>query len=580
MDPLYLLAGLFAVGAAIQWAAVKLRVPALVLLLATGLAAGPLTGLVDPDRAFEELLEPFVALSVALVLFEGGITLRLAEVRKLGAPLLALVLGGLVLTFGTTTLAARWLAGLDWGTASVLGAILVVTGPTVVKPMLRQAKIARRPALLLKWESIVNDPLGALLAVVVLEVALLGPGELGSILLTIAVAGVVGLVAGMLLGRALLVGAIPEHLKTPCILGGALGVFAGADALFHEAGLLAVTVMGVVLANTRSASVEDVRRFKEEVATILVSVLFLVLSARLAPSEVMAAFRPGALAFVAAVLFVCRPVSALGSLALTKLPLGEKLFIGWIAPRGVVAAAMGAALAPRLEEAGFARASELVPLLFGVILATVVLHGGTVGPLARRLGLTGRSGGGLLIVGASNWAVDLARLLAQEGVDAVVVDSNFRNTAQARMRGVEAMHGDVLDEETLDELPLERIQWVLAGTGDDHYNALASMALVKTVGRENVLQLPPHDGAEEESHLAGRRTWGAEASFGRLTSRYWKGAHFRCTRLDEREYDWEEFRATNEGAVVLFELTPRGLEPLEEGETPEPGARIVYLPAA
>ncbi len=577
VDPLTLIAGLFATGVLIQWFASRIHVPAIVLLLAAGIVAGPVTGLVDPDEAFGELLRPVVALSVALILLEGGMSLRFSEVKKLGAPLLCLVFGGLVLSFGSISVAAHYIAELDWATSAVIGAILVVTGPTVVKPMLRQARIGRRPALLLKWESIVNDPFGALLAVLVFEIAVHGVSDIGHVILMVVVAGVLGLAGGLLFGQALVRGVIPEHLKTPAILGGGMAVFAGAEEAFHEAGLLAVTIMGVVLANTRSSSVEDVRRFKEEVATILVAVLFLILSARL--DFVLADVSVGMVLFVLAVLFVCRPLAGFGSLLFTKLPWQEKFLVGWIAPRGVVAAAMGGALAPRLAEAGYPDAGLLVPVLFGVIVATVVLHSLTVRPLARALGLTGRAGGGVLIVGASDWAVDLAKVLNGSGVDAVIVDENYRNTTQARMRGVEALHGDVLDEETLDELPLERLSWVLAATGDDHYNSLACVSLVKVMGRENVLQLRPRAGGEDESHLNGRMPWSEDASYGRLASRYWRGAHFKCSTLDEDEHDWEEFHALNEGAIALFKIGAKGIEPVEE-EGKEPGGeqKVVYLP--
>ena len=598
MEPLYLICGLVAVGVFVQWVAARLHLPAIVLLLGAGLLVGPGLDLVEPDETFGDLLRPFISIAVALILFEGGITLRFAEVRKLGAPLVALVLGGLVVTFAGSTAAAHWVAGLSWETSSVLGAILIITGPTVVKPMLRQARVQRRPALLLKWESIVNDPLGALVAVVALEIAIHGLDQLGYVLLLILVAGAVGLVAGVILGQGLRAGSIPEHLKTPCIVGAALGVFAGAEALFHEAGLLAVTISGIVLANTRSASVEDVRQFKEEVATILVSVLFIVVSARLEFSD-LTSISLGAIVFVLLVVFAIRPAVGFGALAPTGLPWREKLYLGWLAPRGVVAAAMGGALAPRLIEEGYEDARMIVPVLFAVILATVVLHGLTAAPLARRLGLSGGGGGGLLVVGATNWAIDMAQVLMKEGVEVILVDSNYRNTSQARMRGVEAFHGNVLDEETLDELPLERVTWVFAATGDDHFNSLACLAFVKAIGREQVLQLPPSasSSTEEETHLTGRRPWSESVTFGALSARYWGKGKFKCTRLDEDEHDWSDFLAVNPGAIPLFTLDERGLAPIEshvlddledeESETEEPretalsirGDRVLYLSA-
>ncbi len=391
------LAGIVVAGIGAHWLAARLRLPAILLLLLSGLLLGPVLGLVRPDALLGDALRPLVSLAVAIILFEGGLSLRLGEARRLGRPLLGLVLGGLVATFVLASLLARHLAGLDGATAAVLGAILVVTGPTVVRPMLRQAGLARRPAALLKWEGIVNDPLGALLAVLVLEVAAGGGGgpaarALLTALPLLLAAGVAGVAAGLLLARAMDRGLVPEHLKAPAALAVGLGLYAAAEAVHPEAGLLAVTVLGVALANSGSASIEDVRRFKEDATTLLVSLLFVVLAARLQPADLRALTGP-ALLFVAAVVFVVRPLAVgLGTLG-SGLPWRERLLLGWVAPRGVVAAAVGAALAPRLADAGHTDANLLVPVLFAVILTTVVLHGFTVGPLARRLGLASRGGG-------------------------------------------------------------------------------------------------------------------------------------------------------------------------------------------
>ena len=574
-----MIAALVALGVFAQWCAARVRLPAIVLLLAAGIVIGPVTGVVNPDAVFPGLVSPCVSLAVALILFEGGLSLRFVEAKKLGWPLLSLVLVGMTITFGATSLLAHYVAELSWPSATVVGAILVVTGPTVVKPMLRQAKLARRPALLLKWESIVVDPLGVLLAVIVLEIAVAGSGGMGEVLLLIVGAGLAGLLSGAILGRALLRGLIPEHLKTPAILAGCLAIFASGEALYHEAGLLAVTIMGVVLANTPSPSVEGVRRFKEEVATVLVSVLFLVLAARLNLDDLRRINIQWVL-FIAALLFVVRPLASGISLFRSGLPWQERAFVGWIAPRGVVAAAIGGALTPRLREAGYEDAANLVPLLFCVILATVVLHGLTVVPFARALGLSGRGTGGLLIVGVSNWAIDLARVLAQEGIDAVLVDESYRSTSQARLRGVEAIHGDVRDEDTLDELPLERVSWALVATEDDNYNALACVGMVGALGREHILQLRAGTASSvDESHLNGRMPWDEHVTFAELASRYWRDSHFKCSELDDDEHDWDEFQALNEGAIALFVLSARGITPFDAEAVPGDGDKIVYLAA-
>ena len=586
LEPLQLLAVLVGLGVLAQGLAVRLRIPAIVFLLGLGLLLGPGLGLLDPDGLFGDLLQPIVALAVGLVLFEGGLSLRFHEVRRLGRPLTGLLLGGLVVTFLLATVAARFAGGLSWGTAGVCGAILVVTGPTVIKPLLQQARLHRRPALLLKWEGIVNDPLGALLAVVVLELAVAASGHGGEtpgflwIPLRLALAGLLGAAAGLGLARAMDRGLLPEHLKSPAVLASVLLVFAGCDLLYPESGLLAVTAMGIVMANAGSASVEDVRRFKEEIATLLVPLLFLILSARLEPASLEALWgRP--LLFVAAVLFVVRPAAVHLSLLGAGVPLRERVLLGWIAPRGIVAAAVAGVFEPRLQAAGYADAGLLVPLMFAIVISTVVLHGLSIRPLARALGLAAPDQDGVLLLGASSPVVDLARALKEAGVDSLIADQNRRDLGRARLAGIPARYGDILDEEMLDDLPLETLGFALAATSDDAWNALACTSLVKVFGRERVFQLTPVAGRlpeGPENPVLGRVPWAGEVSYPRLARRYWQGARFRVTALTE-EFGWEEFQQTWPGTLVLFRIRDGRLAPWEKDEDPGSGTVLLHLPA-
>ncbi len=578
-DPLFVLAGLLAAGVGAQWLASRLHLPSIVLLLATGLLLGPVTGVLAPSALFGDLFGPIVSLSVAIVLFEGGLSLRVSEARKLGWPLIALVLGGLTIAFGLGTLGAHYIGGLSWPVAALLGGILVVTGPTVVKPLLRIARLKQRPAHLLRWEGIVNDPFGALLAVAVLEAVLLQQSSDGVTLAAVADliarvlgAGLAGGAFGWLLGVALNRAWIADHLVSPMILAGVLVAFAGADALLHEAGLLAVTVMGVVLGNMSTHRIEAIRHFKEDVATLLIGFLFIVLAADLTFDDLQG-FTLGTGLFVLAVLFLVRPITVHLSLLGSKVTAGERNLIGWIAPRGVVAAAMGGALAPVLEKAGYADARLVLPVLFGVIILTVVLHGITIGPFARKLGVAGGKGGGVLLVGATTWGIDLARTLGDAGVDVIVVDAAHQAVTQARLRGLEAEWGDPLHEDVLDDLPLERIDLVLAATPDDKYNKLVALALAKNVGRDHVLQVTPTE--EAAPHLMGRTPWGEAGSYAALSSRYWGGRRFRTSELTE-QYDGEAFRAQNEDALVLFVVSETGVKAVGESDELPVGAKVVW----
>lgn len=585
LAPLTLLAGLALAGVVAQALASRLRLPSIVFLLAFGLAAGPGLGWVRPGELFGDLLEPLVALSVALILFEGGLSLRFAEARRLGWPLLRLVVGGLLLSFGMT-IGVALLVGLSLPTAGVIAAILVVTGPTVIKPMLRQARLAPGPANLLRWEGIVNDPFGALLAVTVVELALrhaeqpeasllaVVPPIAGRVLVSAGIGGAVG----WALARALQRAWIPEHLKVPSIVAAVLATFAGTQIVFHESGLLAVTAMGVVLANAATSSVETVRQFKEEMATLLVAFLFLVLAADLSRAELLS-FTPGSIVLVLATLFVIRPASVWLALAGSSLSWREKLLVGWIAPRGIVAAAMAGVLAPQVMGAGYADAQLILPVIFGVVLLTVLLHGFTVAPLARRLGLAGAADGGLLIIGVSGWSLDLARALENAGSPVLCVDGDRRNAARARLSGHHAGWADVLDEDELDELPLERVRWVLAATVEDHFNALACVSLARTVGSDYVIQLPSGDGEFQEPDvgMGGRMPWGELLSYREISALYWRGARFRVTELTE-VFDVAAFHETNPDALILFSVSDARLRAVRSDEGLSPGAKIIWLP--
>ena len=404
------------------------------LLVAAGLLVGPVLGIVDPARDFGGLLRPFVHIAVALILFEGGLTLHYHEFRAAAAGVRRLVTVGAVLGFVFAALAARYVAGLPWPVALVLGAILVVTGPTVIVPLLRQARLARRPASFLKWEGIINDPTGAILAVLLFELftrtglglpqaegGLAGQtGLLREVLLSLGLALVVAVALGLGVGWALRLafrrGWVPSFLKPAVVFGSALLVFGLDNLVLEESGLVAATVLGIVIGNTRDVGgIREVRRFKEYLAVLLVSGIFVVLTASLRLED-LARLGWRELAFVLVMLAVVRPLTVTLATWGNHLTRQERLLVGWIAPRGVVAASVAGFFGPELARRGYPGAELLVPLVFAMVLATVVLHGFSLPWLARRLGLGGAGEGSLLIVGASSWSLDLARTLQKADV--------------------------------------------------------------------------------------------------------------------------------------------------------------------
>ncbi|MCA8971307.1 MAG: sodium:proton antiporter [Planctomycetes bacterium] len=588
---LYVLVGIVATGVAAQWLASRMRFPALLLLLLAGLFLGPVARhfelpiAIDPQTIFGDLLRPLVSLSVAVVLFEGGMSLKFAEARRHGGAVWRLIVSGLVVGFIATTLAAVYIANLSWATAATLGAILVVTGPTVILPMLRAARISLRPATMLKWEGIVNDPFGAILALLVLELAIAfasgGEGDanaLGVIFRfawTAAVSAVIGYLAALGLGKALDRGMIVENLKSPVILASVLVVFVLCEAIHHEMGLLAVTVMGLVLANVENHSVEDIRHFKEQITTLLVSTLFIVLASNLR-IEVLEQLVGTKLVLIGVILFLIRPLVAFIGLTGTGVSKNEMLFVGWIAPRGVVAAAVAASFGPKLARAGYDDGPLLVPIVFGVILFTVLFHGLSIRPLAQRLGLAAKEGRGILIVGASTWVVALARALEKAGASVVIADTRFRRVSRARQEGVEVHFADVMSEEVTMDLPMERVSWVFGATEDDNYNALTCLRFARELGREAVFQLTPSGTDSAKADMSGRTPWGEAGTFRAITSRYWKGNTFKVTQLKE-EFDIEDFRVKNPDAIAMFYVKDERLHLVSPTAEPPVGSHLVYL---
>ncbi len=351
------IAAIALLGAACQWLAWRMRLPAILFLLLIGILIGPATGWLDPDALMGPLLFPFVSLSVAVILFEGSLTLRFKEIRGLEGVVRRFVTSGVLVTWMVATLAARLIAGLDWQLATLFGAIMVVTGPTVIMPMLRTVRPSARVAGILRWEGIVVDPIGALLAVLVLEfIVSAGSGHALSATLpifleTIAAGAVVGLAAGYLLGEALRRDWLPVYLYNPITLAAVFCAFALADTLAEESGLLAVTVMGIYLGNRKGVPIEEILEFKESLSLLLVTVLFILLAARLDFAGLQT-LGWGVVGVFLAIQFLARPLQVLYCTWGSTLQWGERALLSWIAPRGIVAAAVTALFALQLEQRG------------------------------------------------------------------------------------------------------------------------------------------------------------------------------------------------------------------------------------
>ncbi|WP_336987539.1 sodium:proton antiporter [Altererythrobacter aquiaggeris] len=540
--------GLLGIGA--QWVAWRTGWPAIVLMLAAGFLAGPVFGLIDPDLAFGDLLEPMVAIGVALILFEGGLSLDLRELRHAGSAVLRLATIGVLLGWAFGTAALVYIAKVQFEVAVLFGGILVVTGPTVVIPLLRQSSVQTRPAAILKWEAIVNDPTGALCAVIAYEYfrkLAENPGAsvfevVPPMIFAAIIAGLIGYAAAKFIAWSFPRGAVPEYLKVPVLLTMVIGVFVVSNLIEHEAGLVAVTVMGVALANMNVSSLRSIHPFKQNIAVLLVSGIFILLSASLKVEElVYLNWRFGL--FLLALLFIVRPATILISLLGTSIPWNERLFLSWIAPRGIVLVAISGLFALRLSELGYADGNALIALSFAVVVATIIAHGFTVNLVAKWLGVKGNTRPGLLIVGSTPWAIALAEQMHALKTPVMVVDASWQRLAQARAKGIPYYHGEILNEATEHNLDLAPFQVLVAATDNEAYNALVCNEFAHEIGRDAVYQLG-EAGDDNDKHalplsLRGRALFESGFGVSDVNDRQAEGWVFRKTTLSD-EFDFED----------------------------------------
>lgn len=550
------LIGLLGIGA--QWIAWRTGRPAIALMLIVGILAGPVLGIIDPERDFGALQEPIIKLAVAVILFEGGLSLNFRELRQAGAAvtMMIVVAGPIAWVLGTA--AAHYGAGLSWEISALLGGIMIVTGPTVIGPMLRTLRVPARVRNILKWEGIVNDPIGALLAVgIYAYITYEGPNaNIASISMDVLAASFVAGLLGAALGFAITWlfprGHVPEYLKAPFLLVTVIAGFVIADLIKHETGLITVTVMGVVLANRHIYSSQALHRFKEDLAVILISGVFIILSATL-DWETVQQFRPQFVIFLLLLLFVVRPISVLVALMFSSLPWRERLFIAWIAPRGIVAVAITGLFALRLVDYGFPGAEALVPLSFAVVIATIFAHGFSAGWVAEKLGINEGKGEGILIAGANRWSIALGTTLKSLDIDVMISDNSKFALRRAKSEEIDTHYGDILDEAHNDNIDLGQFQHLIAATDNDSHNQLITADLGPEMGYDQVSRLS-NDSKAKSKVGHGRLLFESGTDYGALLDREREGWRFSKTNITEI-FTIEEYRKNlDEGEEPLAVL--------------------------
>lgn len=584
------LAAVLVMGISAQWLAWRVNIPSILILLVLGIIAGPVTGLIDPDKLFGNALFPIISLSVAVILFEGGLSLKFSGLRTKGLVVQRLLITGTLLSWFLGALAAHYIIGLDFPLSVLLGAILVVTGPTVIIPLLRQVRVKEKVSSILRWESILIDPVGAVISVLVYEAIAAGRfhevtwvAALG-IIKTVLYGGGVGCGAAIFMVFALRRYLIPDFLQNPVNLMMVVGAYTVSNMLQSESGLLAVTVMGVFLANQKSVDVKHIVEFKENLRVLLLSGLFILLAARLKVAD-LKLLSAGSFFFLVVLIVFVRPIAVMASTIFSDLKWRERAFIASVAPRGIVAAAVASIFAIRLVESGYPQGSVLLPVTFLVIIATVLFYGVGASTFARRLGIEQLTPQGVLMLGAQPWSVEIAKALKDAGLKVLIVDTNLNNILAARMKGIDAYCGSALSETALRELGLEGIGRLLAITPNNEVNSLAVLHFNKVFERSELYQILPEEEEVKRGkkaapkHLRGRFVFGHNTDYWYLARRFASGAIIKKTKLTE-EFGYEEFRKKYPTAVPLFLINETGalsVFTVDKPVKPGPGHVIISI---
>jgi NhaP-type Na+/H+ or K+/H+ antiporter len=484
------LAGIIILGIVAQWVAWRFKLPAILPLILIGLFVGPISTLISEDGT--KWLEPvwngteglfpgerlfnFVSLAISIILFEGGLTLKKEEVLNVGPAIFKLITLGSVITFLGGGIAAHLIFDLSWQISFLFSALIIVTGPTVIAPILRNIPLKKDISAVLKWEGILIDPIGALVAVLVFEFISVGEGynytidaliEFGKIIIT---GTSIGFTAAYALFYAIKRNAIPHYLLNVTTLALVLAVFVISDGFAHESGLLTVVVMGMVLGNKNVKELKEILYFKESLSVLLISILFILLAANITVQDMMLLYKIETIYLFAIVVFLLRPLSVFTSTYKSGLKFNEKLFISWVGPRGIVAAGIASLFGLKLMMKGEAGAQYITPLVFMIVLGTVLLNATTARFVAKIMGVFLTASNGIMIIGASDFARLIASYLQKNNRRVVLVDSNLDHINAAKKMGLEAIQENVYTGDLLENIELNDVGYLLALTGSPSIN--------------------------------------------------------------------------------------------------------------
>ncbi|PWK43595.1 cation:proton antiporter [Pleionea mediterranea] len=585
------LASIIVVGIFCQWLAWITKLPAILYLLIAGLLMGPVTGFIDPEILVGDSLFPMVSLAVGVILFEGALSLKFSELKDAGKVVWRLLILGTLITGGVGAWASHVFLDFPIKLAMLFGAIIVVSGPTVVIPILRTVRPVEPVANILRWEGITIDPIGALLAVLVYNFFIAGEETTGllnvaeSFTLLVGAGLLIGFVGGQLLSTVLKRRWLPDYLYNVATLAVVIGFFALAEFIQKESGLLAVTIMGLTMANKKGLDLESIIDFKESLSLLLIAILFIVLASRV---DLGAYSNMGMSAWwvLLAVMLLPRAVAVWLSGIGTKLNWREKAIISWIAPRGIVAAAVSALFAIRLGELGWEQVELLVPLTFLIIMGTVIFQSLTAKPLAKFLKVAHPEPIGVLIVGANPVARAIGKALQELGFEVTLSSTSWRDTREARMKGLQTYFGNVISEHADRYLDLVGKGRLLALTARGNYNSLSCQRFKYEFGIDSVYELPDDPNKSDvDKHIVAKKHRGLilfdkDTTFNKLSELIKNDAEIKTTNISE-EFSYNDYLNHHKGRVIpLFAISLRDhlhiFSPQLDYEV-KPGSKVISL---
>lgn len=485
------LAGIIILGILAQWVAWKFKIPAILPLILIGLIVGPIAAHFFNDDG-SKWIEPvwngkkglfpgeglyyFVSLAISIILFEGGLTLRRGEIKNIGPVISKLITLGSAITFLGAGISAHYIFHLNWKLSFLFSGLIIVTGPTVITPILRNIPLKKDVSAVLKWEGILIDPIGALVAVLVFEFISVGGGAGFTLtaLLEFLKILLFGTTFGFTFAHALIFIIdkkwVPHYLLNVVSLSTVLLVFVESELFAHESGLLAVVVMGMVLGNSKLKDLKEILYFKESLSVLLISILFILLAANMDYKELMLLYEWKTILLFALIVFIIRPIAVFLSTHKSNLKINEKLFISWVGPRGIVAAGIASLFGSKLMKQGVEGAEYITPLVFMVVLGTVLLNATTARLFAKLVSVFLKRSNAVMIIGASEVARLIARYLKENNRRVVIIDSNSDNIEKAIKDGLESYEVNVYDNELTDNIELNDVGYMIAMTGSDTIN--------------------------------------------------------------------------------------------------------------